>query len=230
MHAHSPCTIPSDVAARRAATARRNGALSRGPATAEGKARSGAERAPPRHLRQDFGPRKFGRGRRAGRALRAAFLARWQPLDAVEAHLVEELAFTAWRQVRLRAVEDAVLARAAAGEPGAPGLPSLPTLIRYRGRLDQDAWRASQALLGLRRGREEIAEPMRLRWLAERIDQALAIAAAHPAPPQAVGEAARTNRPRRRQSSRTNAGPVRTNPPNRRLAWRRRHATHLPGR
>ncbi len=71
--------------------------------------------------------------------LRAALLARWQPADAAEAHLVEELVFAAWRQVRLRAVEDAVLARAERGEEPGPGLPSLATLIRYRGRIDRDA-------------------------------------------------------------------------------------------
>ena len=71
-------------------------------------------------------------------ALRAALLARWQPVDAAEAHLVEELVFAAWRQVRLRAVEDAVLARAERGEVPSPALPSLATLMRYRGRIERD--------------------------------------------------------------------------------------------
>ena len=59
-------------------------------------------------------------------------------MDAAEAHLVEELVFAAWRQVRLRAVEDAVLARAERGEPPSPNLPSLATLMRYRGRIERD--------------------------------------------------------------------------------------------
>ena len=58
--------------------------------------------------------------------LRAAMLGRWQPLDAAEAHWVEELVFVAWRQRRLRTLEDAVLARV--GEPkSSRALPSLAT-------------------------------------------------------------------------------------------------------
>ena len=125
--------------------------------------------------------------------LRAALLARWRPADAAEAHLVEELVFAAWRQMRLRAVEDAVLARAERGEEPGPGLPSLATLIRYRARIDRDVDRAMDALIELRRRRAKIADPLRLRWLAERIEQAQAIAAAFPpdAPTAEVG----TNEP-----------------------------------
>ena len=174
-HAHARPATPDD---RRAEIARRNGALSRGPATPEGKARSAMNAT-----RHGLCGRAMPEGADAHELadLRAALLARWQPADAAEAHLVEELVFAAWRQMRLRAVEDAVLARAERGEEPGPGLPSLATLIRYRGRIDRDAGRATDALVELRRRRKEIVDPMRLRWLAERIEQAQAIAAAIPA-------------------------------------------------
>ena len=103
----------------RAETSRRNGALFCGPVTPEGKARSAINAT-----RHGLCARTMvlGEGEDGGElaALRAALLGRWQPVDAAEAHLVEELVFAAWRQVRLRAVEDAVLARAERGEMPSP--------------------------------------------------------------------------------------------------------------
>jgi hypothetical protein len=111
-------------------------------------------------------------------ALRCAMLARHQPLDAAEAHWVEELVFVAWWQQRLRAVEDQVLVQAGAVDAGAGAaglaLPSLATLIRYRGRLDRDWRRAGEELTALRRGRKGMVDPAQLRWLAGRLDQAQA--------------------------------------------------------
>ena len=157
--------------------ARANGALSKGPISARGQGPLRDERHPPRPVRQDHGP---GRGRGWRRARGPAWCAagRWQPVDAAEAHLVEELVFAAWRQVRLRAVEDAVLARAERGEMPSPALPSLATLMRYRGRIERDGRHAVEQLAALRRGRKDLADPMRLRWLADRLEQAQAIAAA----------------------------------------------------
>ena len=163
--------------ASKAEIARANGALSNGPISAEGKARSALNAT--RHglcaRTMVLGEAEDG-GELA--ALRAALLGRWQPVDAAEAHLVEELVFAAWRQVRLRAVEDAVLARAERGEAPSPALPSLATLLRYRGRIERDGRQAVEQLAALRRGRKDLADPMRLRWLAERLEQAQAIAAA----------------------------------------------------
>ena len=163
----------------RAETARRNGTRSQGPVTPGGKARSARNAA--RHgLCARTLPPDADAHELAG--LRTALLARWQPEDAAEAHLVEELVFAAWRQIRLRAVEDAVLVALSRGlEQQAPGLPSLATLIRYRGRIDRDIARASEELAHLRRHRgEKIADPMRLRWLAERIEAAQALIQAGP--------------------------------------------------
>ena len=185
--------IPTDASRDKAETARRNGALSRGPVTPEGKARSARNASRHGICARTLVPADPGEAA-ALAELRAAFLARWQPMDAAEANLVEELVFAAWRQVRLRAVEDAVLARAQRGQPASPDLPSLATLIRYRARLARDAQHAADGLRELRRRRDGIADPAQLRWLAERIDHALAIAAAHPPPDAPAGDAG-TNEP-----------------------------------
>ena len=155
---------PADIA-------RCNGARSKGPITQAGKVRSA--RNATRHgicarSALPVDPEDVA----ALAALRAAMLARHQPLDEAEAHWVEELVFVAWRQCRLRVLEDAVLAQT--GVEAGPPLPSLATLIRYRGRLDRDWCRASEELAALRRGRKGMVDPAQLRWLADRLDHAQA--------------------------------------------------------
>ena len=104
-------------------------------------------------------------------ALRGALLARWQPWDAAEAHLVEELLFAHWRQARLRALEEMVLARPRRGEP-LDGLPSLATVLRYRARIDRALARTTQELKALQASRDRIVDPARrLRWLADQIER-----------------------------------------------------------
>ena len=168
---------------RKAETARRNGALSRGPVTAEGKAR--AARNSNRHgLCAKALVLGADEDAAALAALRAAMLARHQPVDEAEAHWVEELVSAAWRQRRLRALEDAVLACATAGEAD-PALPSLATVIRYRGRLERDWRRATEELAALRRGRgTRLPDPDQLRRLARQVELARALAAAHPPAPE----------------------------------------------
>jgi hypothetical protein len=160
--------------------ARRNGSLSCGPVTAEGKARSARNSV--RHGLCAKTP-VLGDGEDAAAlaALRGALAARHLPRDAAEAHWVEELAFAAWRQRRLRAVEGEVLARAMmSGEPNAepsPALPSLSTLIRYRARLDRDWRRASEELEALRRSCAVEPSPAQLRLVADLIEQTRTAAA-----------------------------------------------------
>jgi hypothetical protein len=162
--AHPTAPTPADIA-------RRNGALSEGPTTQAGKARSALNA-----IRHGICARSAApvepEDAAAQAALRAAMLARHQPLDEAEAHWVAELVFVAWRQRRLRVLEDAVLAQIGA-EPG-PALPALATLIRHRGRLDRDWRRAGEELTALRRGRKGMVDPAQLRWLAGRLDQAQA--------------------------------------------------------
>jgi hypothetical protein len=167
--------MPIDAisATSRAEAARRNGALSRGPVTAEGKARSARNAT-----RHGLCARTLVLGAdedaAALAALRGALLARHLPRDAAEAHWVEELAFAAWRQRRLRALEAEVLARAEAAreESGAaPALPSLSTLIRYRARLDRDWRRAGEELELLRPDRAVPPSPAQLRLVADLIER-----------------------------------------------------------
>jgi hypothetical protein len=181
----------------RAEAAFRNGALSGGPVTPKGKARSALNATCHGLCSRTV---VLGAGENVAKfaVLRAALLARWQPVDTSVALLVEERVFAAWRQVRLRAVEDAVLARAEAGEAPSPALPSLITLIRYRGRIERDARAAAEQLAALRGGRKDVADPSRLRRAAERIEQAQAMLAAagsstaidtnEPSPPDCTNE------------------------------------------
>ena len=165
---------PADIA-------RRNGALSKGPITEVGKARSARDATRHGICARSAAP-VDPEDAAAMAALRAAMLARHQPLDEAEAHWVEELVFVAWRQRRLRVLEDAVLTQT--GAEAGPALPSLATLIRYRGRLDRDWRRASEELAALRRGRKGMVDPAQLRWLADRLDHAQAAPTApeHDAP------------------------------------------------
>jgi hypothetical protein len=159
---------------------RRNGALSRGPVTPNGKARS-ARNATRHGLCAKILVVGDAEDAAEFAALRGALLARHLPRDEAEAHWVEELAFAARRQRRLRALEAEVLARAGAagGEPeAAPALPWLSTLTRYRARLDRDGRRAGEELEALRRGRAVPPSPAQLRLAADLIERDQAAAAA----------------------------------------------------
>lgn len=162
--AHPTTLTPADIA-------RRNGALSKGPITEVGKARS-ARNAIRHGICARTMPPLDPEDAAALASLRAAMLARHQPLDEAEAHWVEELVFVAWRQRRLRVLEDAVLTQAE--DEAEPALPALATLIRYRGRLDRDWRRAVEELAALRRGRNGMVDPAQLRRLADRLNHAQA--------------------------------------------------------
>jgi hypothetical protein len=173
-----------DAPASRADAARRNGALSQGPVTPDGKARSARNAV--RHGVCSKSPTSLDAEDAAAlAALRGALIARHLPRDEAEAHWVEELAFAAWRQRRLRGLESEILARAMASagpdrEPSA-ALPSLSTLIRYRARLDRDWRRATEELDALRRSRSVEPTPTQLRLVADLIEQG---AAAGQTPPE----------------------------------------------
>jgi hypothetical protein len=168
-----------DAPASRAEAARRNGALSRGPVSPEGKARAALN-----STRHGLCAKTLVLGAdedaAALAALRGALAARHLPRDEAEAHWVGELAFAAWRQRRLRSLKAEVLARAGtagAEAEAAPALPSLSTLIRYRARLDRDWRRAGEELELLRRDRAVPPSPAQLRLVADLIEQGQAGAA-----------------------------------------------------
>lgn len=113
-------------------------------------------------------------------ALRDALAARHAPADTVERHWVEELAFAAWRQRRLRTLDAAALAAPSdTDEPDddSPELPSLAVLARYRGRIERDhrlALAELERAQALRPDRQQGAPaglaPAQLRWLADHIE------------------------------------------------------------
>src|SRR3954451_9958879 len=123
--------MPASPSPAQSAASRSNRALSRGPATPDGKARSAANAT--RHgLRGTSGTVPPEHAPELA-ALRDALTARLAPADAVERHWVVEIAFALWQQQRLQAVTAAVLAHAEGDtdEPERPRLPSLATLARY---------------------------------------------------------------------------------------------------
>src|SRR3954470_12337232 len=130
--------MPASPPPPQPAPPRANGALGRGPATPDGKARSAANAT--RHgLRATSGTVPPEHAPELA-ALRDALTARLAPIDPVERHWVGEIAFALWQQQRLRAVTDLALAAAEGGtsEPERPRLPSLATLARYRARIERD--------------------------------------------------------------------------------------------
>src|SRR3954453_6475321 len=102
--------MPAAPSPAQSAASRANGALSRGPATPDGKARSAANatrnglRGASRAIAPEHAPELA--------ALRDALTARLAPADAVERHWVGEISFALWQQQRLQAVTAAVLAHA----------------------------------------------------------------------------------------------------------------------
>src|SRR3954451_21969431 len=88
--------------------ARRNGALSRGPVTAEGKARSAGNA-----LKHGLRSAEFGllpdEDAAAWEAHLAAVRATYRPEDPVEVHLVEGIAVAQWRELRADRVEADVM-------------------------------------------------------------------------------------------------------------------------
>ena len=113
--------------------------------------------------------------------MRDALTARLAPVDTIEQHWVGEIAFALWQQ-RLRALTALALAAAEGGtdEPETARLPSLATLARYRARIERDLRLAREGFEAARSSRPRLpsdpglANPARLRWLADRIEAGLA--------------------------------------------------------
>jgi len=108
-------------------------------------------------------------------AVRRAFLARLDPADCGERILVEAIAACHFRRARLDAIE-ARLTRALLDGRPTDGLPSLPALARVRAALDKEQRKLERDLQRLYELRPEPIRypglnPVRLRWLAERIEE-----------------------------------------------------------
>lgn len=154
---------------------RRNGAMSQGPVTEEGKARSaqnavrhGVCAADPVGLEADW--EVFG-------AIMADIEARLRPASPIEQHWVREIGHVIWRQRRLAALETAVIEALMAPSQDGPRLPSLNTLMRYRARLRrelEDAYAELEGAQRMRRTAKARAEEMAAerRRLAQRAARA----------------------------------------------------------
>ena len=141
-------TVPTPA---QSAASRANGARSRGPTSAAGKAAS-AKNGTRHGLRGGPFALLPAEDREEFAELHAAVTTDWGPRDAYERRWVMELVTAYWRQDRLRGLELAALT-AAAGEEGPPTevtLKRLVTFARYGARIDRDIAKALQALRALR--------------------------------------------------------------------------------
>jgi len=149
--------MPLSPTSAQSEASRANGALSRGPTTDAGKARSAANAPAPSHGLRGTGPFAFlpGEDPAAFDDLLADLLTTYAPADAAERHWVEEVAHAMWRRRRLHALEARVLGHLLSDEDEAPStrLPSLATLARYLGRLERDLRLAHAELARLREDR-----------------------------------------------------------------------------
>src|ERR1039457_3625563 len=156
------------ISQKRIRAARANGALSRGPKTPEGKARS----------RNAVRSRRLTDGVVLGQESREAFqelfnfhVDCFSPLDDVEMGMVEEMASAYWRLRRNWAIENYLLESTAAAQPEGPELPriaaafselsagpQLANLRRYETRLHVMYQRALHNLLILRNAKNQ-SEP-----------------------------------------------------------------------
>ena len=159
----APCAaVPTSAA--RAEASRRNGAMSRGPRTPEGKARS-AQNALKHGLRAlrfvvlaDEDGAEF-------RALEAALLEELAPAGTLQAVLAQRVAVAAWRLARADRIEAELLADQR-GEPDlgrvltrdGHGARAFPTLLRYRGTALAELTRCLRALKALQAEQAATAE------------------------------------------------------------------------
>ena len=204
------------VSSARAEASRKNGARSRGPKTAEGKARS-ARNALKHGLRAQKHvvlPEEDGG---EFRALEAAFVEELSPVGALQAVLAQRIAVAAWRLKRADRIEAALLAHRQGrdGDLGlavirdANGAGALPTLLRYRGGALAELTRLLRALKALQaeprahagavaEAREPASAPMR--------PAAVRPASAAPRPDRAAARAVPPKEPERRREARDPGG------------------------
>ncbi len=160
------------ISQKRILAARANGALSRGPKTPEGKARS---RNALRSRRLTDGVVLAAESRDAFQDLFNLLVESFSPLDDVEMGMVEEMAAAYWRLRRNWAIENYLLESATAAQPEGPELPriaaaftelsagpQLANLRRYETRLHVMYQRALHNLLMLRTSKNQ-SEPKKSR-------------------------------------------------------------------
>jgi hypothetical protein len=192
------------VSSARAEASRKNGAKSRGPRTAEGKARS-ARNALKHGLRAQKHVVLAEEDGREFKALVAAFIEELSPVGALQAVLAQRIAVAAWRLKRADRIEAELLShqRGMDGDLGlavirdANGAGALPTLLRYRGNALAEFTRLLRALKALQ------AEPRahagaRAEARAPAPARPAAVRPAASAAPQPAARAMQPNEPKRR--------------------------------
>jgi hypothetical protein len=151
----APCAAVS-VSSARAEASRRNGAKSRGPRTAEGKARS-AQNALKHGLRAEKYVVLPDEDRNEFAALEAALEGELAPEGALQRLLARRVACAAWRLMRAERLEVELFAEHHIPD-GSLGLAlirdgngtrSFETLLRYRGAAQAELWRALRTLKAL---------------------------------------------------------------------------------
>jgi hypothetical protein len=159
----APCAAVS-VSSARAEASRRNGARSRGPRTAEGKARS-AQNALKHGLRAEKYVVLPDEDRDEFAALEGAFIDELAPAGALQRVLAGRVARAAWRLMRADRLEVELFEERGYGERGVGlavirdgnGTRSFETLLRYRGAAQAELWRALRTLKALQA--EQAATP-----------------------------------------------------------------------
>jgi hypothetical protein len=137
----------------RAAASRRNGAKSRGPKSAEGKARS-AQNALKHGLRAETFVIAGAESAEEFAALEAALIDELAPDGALQRVLVERIARAAWRLERAERIEGELFDHHGGGLGLAlvrtsNGSGAFDTLLRYRGTAMAELWRALRMLKAL---------------------------------------------------------------------------------
>jgi len=182
----------------RAEASRRNGARSRGPKTAAGKARAARNalkhgmRAAKHVVLPDEDAAEFA-------ALDAALIEELAPVGALQAVLARRVAVAAWRLARADRIEADLFAERGYGDAG-PGLAlirdgngtrSFETLLRYRGAAMAEFSRALRTLKALQAEQTQPVEH------AAGATLALAAPASRPAARATVGHRAKPDEPER---------------------------------
>jgi hypothetical protein len=143
---------------------RTNGAKSRGPITAEGKARSAPNAT--RHGLLSRSVLPDPKSQKAFNQLREALIREFEPHDPFELLLVEKMASFAWRQRTVRSLETATLAGAVAladekaavtAAEIAAKTSTLELCLRYDARFDSEYERTANRLIRYQRAKLNVA-------------------------------------------------------------------------
>jgi hypothetical protein len=155
---------PTPAISARARASRINGAKSRGPKTAEGRARS-SQNALKHGLRAERVVVLPDEDAAAYEAEQAALLAELAPEGALQTLLARRVAASAWRVLRADRIEVELFEQQGAGDGDlglalirdGNGARAFATLLRYRGAAEAGLWRALKALKALQAEAEALS-------------------------------------------------------------------------